>query len=129
MLGRLPLAGLTRDHVVKWVKGMQEPDEDGKTPSSKTLANKRGFLAGALNAAVASGGPIALVTQRHADQEDITSPNELYTVGTLAKIAQIVQHKANVVDAGGSFRMLGAERFRVQRQRTMQQRLRILEVA
>src|SRR5258705_13817986 len=31
---------------------MQEPDEDGKKPSSKTLANKRGFLAGALNAAV-----------------------------------------------------------------------------
>ena len=32
---------------------MQEPDEDGWTPSVKTMANKRGFLAGALNAAVA----------------------------------------------------------------------------
>src|SRR6185369_5254863 len=45
----------------------------------------------ALNAAVANGGPIALATQRQADQEDITSTSELYTVGTLAKIAQIVQ--------------------------------------
>src|SRR3954447_17014746 len=45
----------------------------------------------ALNAAVANGGPIALVTQRQADQEDITNPSELYPVGTLAKIAQIVQ--------------------------------------
>ena len=54
VLGSFPLATLTRDHVVKWVKDMQEPDEDGKTPSSKTLANKRGFLAGALNAAVAA---------------------------------------------------------------------------
>jgi integrase len=51
-LGSIPLAALTRDDVVQWIKGMQEPDEDGKKPSSKTLANKRGFLAGALNAAV-----------------------------------------------------------------------------
>jgi ATP-dependent Lon protease len=45
----------------------------------------------ALNAAVAEGGPIALVTQRQAEQEDITEPGELYEVGTLAKIAQVVQ--------------------------------------
>ena len=45
----------------------------------------------ALNAAIADGGPIALVTQRTAEQEDITDPSELYTVGTLAKIAQVVQ--------------------------------------
>jgi ATP-dependent Lon protease len=45
----------------------------------------------ALNAAVAEGGPIALVTQRQAEQEDITQPGELYEVGTLAKIAQVVQ--------------------------------------
>jgi len=45
----------------------------------------------ALNAAVAEGGPIALVTQRQPEQEDIESPSELYTVGTLAKIAQVVQ--------------------------------------
>jgi ATP-dependent Lon protease len=45
----------------------------------------------ALNAAVADGGPIALVTQRQPEQEDIESPDELYGVGTLAKIAQVVQ--------------------------------------
>src|SRR5665811_2611368 len=32
----------------------------------------------ALNAAVASNGPIALVTQRQAEQEDIGEPSELY---------------------------------------------------
>jgi ATP-dependent Lon protease len=53
----------------------------------------------ALNAAMASGGPIALVTQRHADQEEITDPSELYPVGTLAKIAQIVQLPDNTVRA------------------------------
>ncbi len=53
----------------------------------------------ALNAAVASGGPIALVTQRSAEQEDITDPAELYTVGTLAKIAQVVQLQDGTVRA------------------------------
>ena len=53
----------------------------------------------ALNAAVAEGGPIALVTQRQAEQEDITEPAELYTVGTLAKIAQVVQLQDGTVRA------------------------------
>src|SRR6266567_4736473 len=53
----------------------------------------------ALNAAVAEGGPIALVTQRQAEQEDIESPAELYTVGTLAKIAQVVQLQDGTVRA------------------------------
>ena len=53
----------------------------------------------ALNAAVAEGGPIALVTQRHPEQEDIESPSELYTVGTLAKIAQVVQLQDGTVRA------------------------------
>src|SRR2546425_11213105 len=53
----------------------------------------------ALNAAVAEGGPIALVTQRHAEQEDIESTSELYTVGTLAKIAQVVQLQDGTVRA------------------------------
>ena len=39
----------------------------------------------ALNAAVAEGGPIALVTQRQAEQEDINDPSELYEIGTLAR--------------------------------------------
>src|SRR3954466_8202429 len=53
----------------------------------------------ALNAAVAEGGPIALVTQRHAEQEDIGSPSDLYEVGTLAKIAQVVQLQDGTVRA------------------------------
>ena len=56
----------------------------------------------ALNAAVAEGGPIALVTQRQAEQEDITDPSELYSVGTLAKIAQVVQLQDGTVRATGS---------------------------
>src|SRR5215218_9117202 len=53
----------------------------------------------ALNAAVAEGGPIALVTQRQPEQEDIESTTELYTVGTLAKIAQVVQLQDGTVRA------------------------------
>ncbi|MHB8398855.1 MAG: endopeptidase La, partial [Candidatus Limnocylindrales bacterium] len=53
----------------------------------------------ALNAAVASGGPIALVTQRRAEQEEIESPDELYQIGTLAKIAQVVQLQDGTVRA------------------------------
>jgi ATP-dependent Lon protease len=53
----------------------------------------------ALNAAVAAGGLIALVTQRQAEQEDITDPSELYGVGTLAKIAQVVQLQDGTVRA------------------------------
>src|SRR5258705_2659419 len=45
----------------------------------------------ALNKAVADGTPIALVTQRQADREDINDTSELYEIGTLAKIAQVVQ--------------------------------------
>ncbi len=53
----------------------------------------------ALNAAVASGGPIALVTQRQAEREEITDPSELYGVGTLGKIAQVVQLQDGTVRA------------------------------
>ncbi|HEX7950251.1 MAG TPA: endopeptidase La [Candidatus Limnocylindrales bacterium] len=53
----------------------------------------------ALNASVAGGGLIALVTQRQADQEDIAEPSELYEVGTLAKIAQVVQLQDGTVRA------------------------------
>ena len=53
----------------------------------------------ALNAAVADGGPIALVTQREAEQEDIDDPSELYAIGTLAKIAQVVQLQDGTVRA------------------------------
>jgi len=53
----------------------------------------------ALNKAVADGTPIALVTQRQADREDISEPSELYEVGTLAKIAQVVQLQDGTVRA------------------------------
>ena len=53
----------------------------------------------ALNKAVADSSPIALVTQRQADREDINEPSELYPVGTLAKIAQVVQLQDGTVRA------------------------------
>jgi ATP-dependent Lon protease len=53
----------------------------------------------ALNKAVADGSPIALVTQRQADREDINSTSELYEIGTLAKIAQVVQLQDGTVRA------------------------------
>ena len=53
----------------------------------------------ALNAAVAEGGRIALVTQRQADQEDIADPAQLFGVGTVAKIAQVVQLQDGTVRA------------------------------
>ena len=53
----------------------------------------------ALNAAVESGSLIALVTQRQADQEDINEAAELYEVGTIAKIAQVVQLQDGTVRA------------------------------
>ncbi len=53
----------------------------------------------ALNAATESGGPIALVTQRQAEQEEIGDPSELFPIGTLAKIAQVVQLQDGTVRA------------------------------
>jgi len=53
----------------------------------------------ALNAATESGGLIALVTQRRAEQEEIGDPSELYTIGTMAKIAQVVQLQDGTVRA------------------------------
>src|SRR3954470_3926336 len=53
----------------------------------------------ALNHATGENSLIALVTQRQADREDINEPSELYTVGTLAKIAQVVQLQDGTVRA------------------------------
>jgi len=53
----------------------------------------------ALNQAVADSTPIALVTQRVADREEIDDPSELYPVGTLAKVAQVVQLQDGTVRA------------------------------
>lgn len=49
----IPLAALSRDDVARWVNGMK--GRDGGPPSGKTVANKHGFLDGALNAAVRGG--------------------------------------------------------------------------
>jgi ATP-dependent Lon protease len=53
----------------------------------------------ALDKAVGDQSLIALVTQRQAEREDIDSPDELYEVGTLAKIAQVVQAQDGTVRA------------------------------
>ncbi len=53
----------------------------------------------ALDEAVGDDSLIALVTQRQAEREDIDSPDELYEVGTLAKIAQVVQAQDGTVRA------------------------------
>lgn len=53
----------------------------------------------ALDTAVAEDSLVALVTQRQAEREDIDSPDELYEVGTLAKIAQVVQAQDGTVRA------------------------------
>jgi len=49
-LGEIPLTALSRDDVARWIARM---GADGT--SGKTVANKHGFLAGALNAAVRDG--------------------------------------------------------------------------
>ncbi len=53
----------------------------------------------ALNAAVAGNSLIALVTQRRAEQEEVDDAADLYEVGTLAKIAQVVQLQDGTVRA------------------------------
>ena len=53
----------------------------------------------ALDRAVATDSLIALVTQRQAEREDIENAEELYGVGTLAKIAQVVQAQDGTVRA------------------------------
>ena len=40
-LGALPLSGLTQEHIIQWVKCMQEPDAKGWKPSSKTTRPAR----------------------------------------------------------------------------------------
>jgi integrase len=51
-LGCIPLVALRRDHVAKWINTMALPDGNGWRPRAKTIRNKHGFLAGALNSAV-----------------------------------------------------------------------------
>lgn len=49
----IPLAALTDEDIKGWVNSLR--NRDGAIPSGKTVANKHGYLAGALNAAVLRG--------------------------------------------------------------------------
>lgn len=49
----IPLAALTPDDVAAWVNGLR--NRNGDPPSGKTVANKHGYLAGALAVAVERG--------------------------------------------------------------------------
>ncbi|MGH2446750.1 MAG: endopeptidase La [Candidatus Limnocylindria bacterium] len=53
----------------------------------------------ALDRAVRTSQPVALVTQRSSEQEEITNVDELYTVGTLAKIAQVIRLQDGTIRA------------------------------
>jgi ATP-dependent Lon protease len=53
----------------------------------------------ALDRAVRTSQPVALLTQRSSEQEDISQIDELYTVGTLAKIAQVIRLQDGTIRA------------------------------
>src|SRR3970040_262316 len=45
----------------------------------------------ALDRAVRTSQPVALITQRTGETEEVSSVDELYSIGTLAKIAQVLR--------------------------------------
>ena len=53
----------------------------------------------AVNAALAQSGQLALFTQRQAESEDITGTDDIYEIGTLAQLSQIVQMPDNSLRA------------------------------
>jgi ATP-dependent Lon protease len=53
----------------------------------------------ALDRAVRTSQPVALVTQRSSEQEEISSVDELYRIGTLAKIAQVIRLQDGTIRA------------------------------
>ncbi len=53
----------------------------------------------ALDRAVRASQPVALVTQRSSEQEEINSVDELYPIGTLAKIAQVIRLQDGTIRA------------------------------
>ncbi|HSI99111.1 MAG TPA: endopeptidase La [Patescibacteria group bacterium] len=53
----------------------------------------------ALDRAVRTSQPVALVTQRSSEQEEIGQADELYTIGTLAKIAQVIRLQDGTIRA------------------------------
>ena len=53
----------------------------------------------ALDRAVRTSKPVALVTQRSTDQDEINNVEELYGIGTLAKIAQVIRLQDGTIRA------------------------------
>src|SRR6266571_8125896 len=53
----------------------------------------------ALDRAVRASSPVALVTQRSSDTEEVNSVEELYGIGTLAKIAQVIRLQDGTIRA------------------------------
>jgi ATP-dependent Lon protease len=53
----------------------------------------------ALERAVRTNAPVALITQRSAEQDEIGTVDELHTVGTLAKIAQLIRLQNGTIRA------------------------------
>jgi integrase len=56
-LGDIPLKALAEEDIAVWVKTMEvtKSKKTGRVPKPKTIANRHGFLSGALSAAVAKG--------------------------------------------------------------------------
>jgi ATP-dependent Lon protease len=53
----------------------------------------------ALDRAVRNSQPVALITQRSSDTEEIGAVDELYPIGTLAKIAQVIRLQDGTIRA------------------------------
>ncbi len=53
----------------------------------------------ALDRAVRQSQPVALITQRSNETEEVNSADELYSVGTLAKIAQVIRLQDGTIRA------------------------------
>ncbi|MEO8510583.1 MAG: endopeptidase La, partial [Chloroflexota bacterium] len=53
----------------------------------------------ALDRAVRLSQPVALVTQRNSETEEVSSVDELYPIGTLAKIAQVIRLQDGTIRA------------------------------
>jgi integrase len=56
-LGDIPLKALAEEDISRWVKNMEvtKSKKTGRVPKPKTIANRHGFLSGALGAAVTKG--------------------------------------------------------------------------
>src|SRR5438552_8590975 len=81
----LPMVAL-RDTVI--FPEMSVPLEGGRDRSVK-----------ALDRAVRASSPVALVTQRSSDTEEVNNVEELYGIGTLAKIAQVIRLQDGTIRA------------------------------